>query len=622
MIFKDTFEDLTPERLGEIIEQFEAGKGGSVPVGPQNGRTVSAPLSGLTTLTDEAAVLKSTRENEARKRPDVPPVRNRLNLQQLEPRLRRPPPAPALESRKGRRSPVEGRKAEDRCGRNQRRLKTPSPVKSSAAGEKAESSKAPAFDPVAANIAAEPVEKVVKQRKGPISPSGSAPELASPELLRGEPIGPAGKKVEAAPKPALTDPNRPAAIEKPAQPDDLKLISGVGPEDRRHPAFARHLFVRPGGFVEEGRARLGRRLPEFQGSHRPRRLGPAGRGVGQGRRRRIHPRLWKGAPLMQLTVERSHRRRLHHRRQLLLVALRTAIDLPLAMGWNQRWRPASACSFGSSSRRASESMNDALRQGPHLQQHLRPFDRSLAGAMRARPLGRHGRADRQGPRLDRQRDEGVWPARPRRRRLSDRVEMVLHAQAERRPAELSRRQCGRVRARHLQGPRHPASRPPHAGGRLPARRLRDGRDRCLHLCPRRVHPRARGAAARHRRGLRSRADRQGQFERLRFRDLRSPRRRRLYLRRGDGAARKPRGQEGAAAAEAAVPGECRPLWLPDDRQQRRVDRGRADASCAVARPGSRPSAGRTMSARSSSASPATSTIPARSRRRCRSRSAS
>ena len=55
----------------------------------------------------------------------------------------------------------------------------------------------------------------------------------------------------------------------------------------------------------------------------------------------------------------------------------------------------------------------------------------------------------------------------------------------------------------------------------------------------------------------------------------APRRRRLYLRRRDRAAGKPRRQEGPAAAEAAVPGQCRPLRLPDHRQQRRVDRGRA-----------------------------------------------
>ncbi len=49
----------------------------------------------------------------------------------------------------------------------------------------------------------------------------------------------------------------------------------------------------------------------------------------------------------------------------------------------------------------------------------------------------------------------------------------------------------------------------------------------------------------------------------------APRRRRLHLRRGDGASRKPRGQEGPAAAQAAVPGQRRPLRRADDGQQRR-----------------------------------------------------
>ena len=149
------------------------------------------------------------------------------------------------------------------------------------------------------------------------------------------------------------------------------------------------------------------------------------------------------------------------------------------------------------------------------------FDSSLDGAMARGHWDGTAGPDRQGPRLDRQRDEGVGPARPRRRRLPDRPEMVVHAQAERRAADLSRRQRRRIRARHLQGPRHPAPRSAHAGRGLPDRRLRDGRGRRLHLCARRVHPRARGAAARHRRGLRRQADRQGQYQRLRFRDLSS-----------------------------------------------------------------------------------------------------
>ena len=70
------------------------------------------------------------------------------------------------------------------------------------------------------------------------------------------------------------------------------------------------------------------------------------------------------------------------------------------------------------------------------------------------------------------------------------------------------------------------------------------------------------------------AHRQGQHPRLSLRPLRPPRRRRLYLRRGDGAHREHGGQEGHAAAEAAVPGQYGPLRLPDDRQQRRVHRRR------------------------------------------------
>ena len=55
-------------------------------------------------------------------------------------------------------------------------------------------------------------------------------------------------------------------------------------------------------------------------------------------------------------------------------------------------------------------------------------DWGLEGARRARRLGRHQGDHRQGPRLDHQRDEGVGPARPRRGGISDRPEMVVHAE--------------------------------------------------------------------------------------------------------------------------------------------------------------------------------------------------
>jgi len=59
MIFKDTYEDLTPTRLEEIIDAFEAGKGDSVPAGTQIDRIYSAPIGGPVTLTSEPLAVKA-----------------------------------------------------------------------------------------------------------------------------------------------------------------------------------------------------------------------------------------------------------------------------------------------------------------------------------------------------------------------------------------------------------------------------------------------------------------------------------------------------------------------------------------------------------------------------------
>ncbi len=50
MIGKDTYEDLTPERLEEIIDTFNAGNGASIKPGPQIDRHFSSPEGGPTTL--------------------------------------------------------------------------------------------------------------------------------------------------------------------------------------------------------------------------------------------------------------------------------------------------------------------------------------------------------------------------------------------------------------------------------------------------------------------------------------------------------------------------------------------------------------------------------------------
>jgi len=51
-VFKDTYEDLTPEKLETLIEQWQAGR--PVKPGPQINRQFSAPSGGAQTLTDKA----------------------------------------------------------------------------------------------------------------------------------------------------------------------------------------------------------------------------------------------------------------------------------------------------------------------------------------------------------------------------------------------------------------------------------------------------------------------------------------------------------------------------------------------------------------------------------------
>ena len=96
------------------------------------------------------------------------------------------------------------------------------------------------------------------------------------------------------------------------------------------------------------------------------------------------------------------------------------------------------------------------------------------------------------------------------------------------------------------------------------RRARGRREQGVHLHPRRVRPT--------RPTILEAALDGGQGRRTLLGDARPvgpPRRRRLHLRRGDGAARRARGQARQPAPEAAVPGRPGPLPRADADQQRR-----------------------------------------------------
>ncbi len=206
MVFKDTYEDLTPERLAEIIDEFEAGK--TVQTGPQNGREFSAPITGYTTLKDEHAVLKTTREKEDKSKPKEAPAAA-AGDQQVPPSNAAKPKTDAAET-----NPT---------------TKSPSPVKAKPGAEAVASAPAPLHNVSEANKAEPEVEGTSKQRTGPRAKVEPDAAFKSAELLSGEPIG-AAAKAERVAKPSLDDDRRPAGIDKPVAPDDLKLISGVGPK--------------------------------------------------------------------------------------------------------------------------------------------------------------------------------------------------------------------------------------------------------------------------------------------------------------------------------------------------------------------------------------------------------
>ena len=91
MIFKDAYEDLTPERLEEIIDMFEAGKADEVKPGPQIDRHFSAPVGGATTLLDNPNTKRvATASSSSKAKPLAPtkkarPVRSGQSTKSVAP---------------------------------------------------------------------------------------------------------------------------------------------------------------------------------------------------------------------------------------------------------------------------------------------------------------------------------------------------------------------------------------------------------------------------------------------------------------------------------------------------------------------------------------------------------
>jgi NADH-quinone oxidoreductase subunit E len=100
IIFKDAYEDLTPERLEQIIDAFEAGKGSEIKVGPQIDRHLSAPEGGAVTLNDKITPVRTNLEVQPEPVVDAAPVppaeaaKPKDTAPETDPKLKTPVTAP------------------------------------------------------------------------------------------------------------------------------------------------------------------------------------------------------------------------------------------------------------------------------------------------------------------------------------------------------------------------------------------------------------------------------------------------------------------------------------------------------------------------------------------------
>lgn len=185
LVFKDVYEDLTPERLSEIIDEFSEGK--QPTPGPQNGRFFAAPEGGFTSLTDEQAIIDNAR---------------------------------AWRESRSEMAANSGGSAQKAAAAAPAKAAAPAP-KPAVPGQVPASGNAPAYDAVAANKVSPETELSTKQRSGPLSTEAAPAAYTSPEIT--------GGSKDVATNAELDSPDRPRGIIRPQEPDDLTLISGLEP---------------------------------------------------------------------------------------------------------------------------------------------------------------------------------------------------------------------------------------------------------------------------------------------------------------------------------------------------------------------------------------------------------
>jgi len=199
LIWNDTYEDLTPESFGKVLDGFANGR--PVKPGPQNGRQFSAPEGELTSLTDKALYSKDRTFTRIEMPPPAPPA---------PPAAAAPPPVAAPAKPAAPVPPSAAAKPETAVPETSPAVKSPSPVKTAEA-------------PMA-------LAKVEAKAEATVTPEKAPSRVAEAKTKKPETAAPAAKAP--AEKPAEKADGKPELLKKPraGKGDDLKLIWGVGPK--------------------------------------------------------------------------------------------------------------------------------------------------------------------------------------------------------------------------------------------------------------------------------------------------------------------------------------------------------------------------------------------------------
>ncbi|MEL7273870.1 MAG: NADH-quinone oxidoreductase subunit E [Pseudomonadota bacterium] len=229
MIFKDSYEDLSPRQMEHIVDRFAAGKGHEITPGPQIDRHFSAPEGGPTSLLEDPVVKK--RVSVKRSKSVSSGEKQMPATNAARPASHVDPAAPAIKTPVGRAKSsevVDEKKAKRAAAGSkspQARAKAMADDVKAAKGTEAEVQPAELRQPKPEDMKAGGPKK-----SGSTRASGKGKAVAGGTTAAKAKASSSKKTAETAGFMGTAKGSQPGGIAKPSQVDDLKLISGVGPK--------------------------------------------------------------------------------------------------------------------------------------------------------------------------------------------------------------------------------------------------------------------------------------------------------------------------------------------------------------------------------------------------------